>query len=99
MRERTAAKDRRLKVKVDGDHSEITLDDKTYPVKYDWALFLDVLIKARTWCPGSDMKENFYPHLNKPNRVRIYLMKHIPALDGLIESHHRGYRLKDELLE
>ena len=44
------------------------------------------------------MRKQASPFLGRPDRVRDRIMEN-PALAGLIESKHKGYRLNPNLLE
>ena len=96
---REKEKNRRLKVTVDRDKSEITLDGKTYPVEHTLALFVDTLAKARDWIPGPELRRQEKDLFDRPDRVRDKVSEEVPPLAGYFETTHRGYRLKPELLE
>lgn len=92
------SKNRRLAVTLNADKSEITVDGKTYPVKYEIALFVDALIKAGNWISGPELRTQS-EFFSRPDRVRDQVLKAVPPLDGYIETKHRGFRLKPEMLE
>ena len=78
---------RRIQVMVNSSEPIVVLDGRSFPVRPDQALMLDLLVqKEGDWISMSDEK-----HIRKPSETKINLPK---ELLGLIEAKSgKGYRL------
>jgi hypothetical protein len=94
---------RSARISVDVLAGTITIDTTTFAgIEYHDCLILKVLIQARgNWMSRTDMQGQETPLANVPriDRNISALRQSVPALDAIIESGPRGFRITPRMFE